>query len=247
MSDLTGRTALVTGATAGIGRAVAERLSAAGADVLVHGRDAGRGAELVAAITARGGRARFAAADLTDAADVDRLATAAGDVDILVNNAGIYELAPTPATTAADFDRHLAVNTRAPFQLVAALAPAMVKRGGGTIVNISSTAAGLVAPIGAAYGASKAALETLTRYWATEFGPAGLRVNGIAAGPVRTRGTEPMLAAVGDAINQVTARGRIGDPAEIADVVLFLAGPTSTYVNGTVIAVHGGERSLLPG
>jgi NAD(P)-dependent dehydrogenase (short-subunit alcohol dehydrogenase family) len=247
MSELAGRTALVTGATAGIGRAVAERLAEHGAEVVVHGRDPQRGAELVSAITARGGRARFVAADLTDAGDVERLAAEAGPVDILVNNAGIYEFTSTPDTTADSFDRHLAINTRAPFQLVAALAPGMTARGGGTIVNISSTAAHAVAPVGAAYGASKAALETLTHYWATEFGGAGIRVNGISSGPVRTRGAEPLLAAFPEAEQQMNARGRIGEPDEIADVVLFLVGDRSSYLNGSVVAVHGGERSLLPG
>ncbi|WP_249998321.1 SDR family NAD(P)-dependent oxidoreductase [Actinoplanes sp. M2I2] len=247
MSELAGKTALVTGATAGIGRAVAMRLAEAGAEVLVHGRDAARGADLVAAIAERGGRARFVAADLSAAADVERLAAEAGDVDILVNNAGVYEFTATAQTSADSFDRHLAINTRAPFQLVGALVPGMIERGHGVIVNISSTAATSVAPVGAAYGASKAALETLTRYWATEFGGAGIRVNGVSSGPVRTPGTAPLLAAVGDAMDQVTARGRIGDPEEIADVVLFLVGERSSYVNGTVVGVHGGERSLLPG
>ena len=247
MSDLTGKIALVTGATAGIGRAVATRLAEAGAEVVVHGRDPGRGAELVSAIAERGGRARFVAADLSAAEDVERLAAEAGEVDILVNNAGIYEFTTTPETSAASFDRHLAINTRAPFQLVGALAPSMIKRGHGAIVNVSSTAATSVAPVGAAYGASKAALETLTRYWATEFGGSGIRVNGVASGPVRTPGTADLLAAAGDAMNQVTARGRIGDPAEIANVVLFLVEEGSSYVNGAVVSVHGGERSLLPG
>ena len=238
---------MVTGATAGIGRAVAMRLAENGAQVVVHGRDARRGTELVSAIADRGGRARFVAADLTDAEDVERLAAEAGPVDILVNNAGVYEFTSTPGTTADSFDRHVAINTRAPFQLVAALAPGMVERGHGTIVNVSSTAATTVAPVGAAYGASKAALETLTRYWATEFGGAGIRVNGVASGPVRTPGTAPLLAAHAGAMDQVTARGRIGDPEEIADVVLFLVDGRSSYVNGTVMAVHGGERSLLPG
>ncbi|WP_433720214.1 SDR family NAD(P)-dependent oxidoreductase [Actinoplanes sp. CA-051413] len=237
----------MTGATAGIGRAVAVRLAENGAEVVVHGRDAQRGAELVSAIAERGGRARFVAADLSAAGDVERLAAEAGEVDILVNNAGVYEFTSTPGTSADSFDRHLAVNTRAPFQLVGALVPGMVKRGQGAIVNISSTAATSVAPVGAAYGASKAALETLTRYWATEFGGAGIRVNGVSSGPVRTPGTAPLLAAYPDAMDQLTARGRIGDPEEIADVVLFLVGPRSSYVNGTVVAVHGGERSLLPG
>jgi NAD(P)-dependent dehydrogenase (short-subunit alcohol dehydrogenase family) len=247
VSELAGRTALVTGATAGIGRAVAARLAEHGAEVVVHGRDARRGAELVAAIADKGGRARFVAADLAAVEDVRRLAAEAGEVDILVNNAGIYDFTATPDTSADSFDRHLAINTRAPFQLVAILAPGMVRRGHGAIVNVSSTAATSVAPVGAAYGASKAALETLTRYWATEFGGAGIRVNGVASGPVRTQGTEPLLAAHADAMDQVTARGRIGDPAEIADVVLFLVEDRSSYVNGAVVGVHGGERSLLPG
>lgn len=183
MSDLAGKTALVTGATAGIGRAVAIRLAENGAEVVVHGRDARRGAELVSAIADRGGRARFVAADLADVDEVERLAVEAGEVDILVNNAGVYEFTSTPDTTAHSVDRHLAINTRAPFQLVAALAPGMAKRGHGAIVNISSTAATSVASVGAAYGASKAAVETLTRYWATEFGGAGVRVNGVASGP----------------------------------------------------------------
>jgi NAD(P)-dependent dehydrogenase (short-subunit alcohol dehydrogenase family) len=247
VSDLTGRTALVTGATAGIGRAVAVLLAQHGADVVVHGRDAQRGGELVDAIRADGGAARFIGADLGDAADVERLAREAGAVDVLVNNAGIYELTPTLSTTAASVDRHFAVNTRAPFQLVTALVPHMIERHAGVIVNISSTAATTVAPIGSAYAASKAALETLTRYWATEFGAHGIRVNAIASGPVRTPGTEPMIAAVGEAVASTTARGRIGDPAEIAEVVLFLVQAGSSYVNGAIVAANGGTRSTLPG
>ncbi|MFG1603205.1 SDR family NAD(P)-dependent oxidoreductase [Actinoplanes sp. NPDC049265] len=236
----------MTGATAGIGRAVATRLAGHGAQIVVHGRDERRGTDLVSAIAAQGGQARFVAADLASAPDVERLAAEAGEIDILVNNAGVYDLTPTPATSADSVDRHLAVNTRAPFQLVAALAPGMVTRGHGTIVNISSTASSMVAPIGAAYGASKAALETLTRYWATEFGAAGIRVNSVASGPVRTPGTEPMFSAFPEAMDRSTARGRIGVPEEIADVVLFLVEDRSSYVNGAVVSVHGGERSMLP-
>lgn len=247
MTDLAGRTALITGATAGIGQAIAEVLADHGAEVVVHGRDADRGAALVAAIAARGGTARFVAADLSDISEVERLAAEAGDVDTLVNNAGIYDLVSTADTTAESFDRHLAINTRAPFQLVKALVPHMIDRGTGAIVNISSTAAASVAPVGAAYGASKAALELLTRYWATEFGAAGVRVNGVSSGPVRTPGSGPLLEATGDAMASMTARGRIGDPAEIAAVVLFLVQPESSFVNGTIVGAHGGERSALPG
>ncbi|MFI5952201.1 SDR family NAD(P)-dependent oxidoreductase [Cryptosporangium sp. NPDC051539] len=242
MSELAGRTALVTGATAGIGRAVALRLAARGADVVVHGRDPERGADVVAEIERHGGTARFLTADLTDADEVVQLAADAGEVDILVNNAGIYEFTSTPDTTAQSFDRHVAINTRAPFLLVGALAPDMATRGHGSIVNISSTAATMVAPIGAAYGASKAAVELLTRSWATEFGAAGVRVNGVSPGPVHTSGTEAMLGLLG----QVNVRNRVGEPDEIAEVVLFLVDDRSSYINGTVVVANGGERSALP-
>jgi NAD(P)-dependent dehydrogenase (short-subunit alcohol dehydrogenase family) len=241
--DLTGRTALVTGATAGIGRAVALHLAEHGADVVVHGRDAARGDELVTEIAGRGGRARFVAADLTDADQVVRLAADAGDVDILVNNAGVYDFTGTADTSAESFDRHIAINTRAPFLLVGALAPGMAKRGHGSIVNITSTAATTAAPIGLAYGASKAAVELLTRSWATEFGADGVRVNGVSPGPVRTAGTEPMI----DLLGQATLRGRAGEPEEIAAIVLFLVDDRSSYMNGTVVLANGGERSPLPG
>lgn len=246
MSDLTGKTALVTGATSGIGRAVAELLSQHGADVVAHGRDPKRGAEVVQSISANGGSARFVAADLGDPRDVERLAREAGAVDILVNNAGIYEFTSTLDTTAESIDRHFAINARAPFQLVAALVPHMIEQNNGAIVNISSGAATTVMPVGAVYGASKAALDVFTHYWASEFGAHGIRVNAVASGPVRTLGTESMLGATGDAMDNTTARGRIGDPAEIAEVVLFLVQPGSSYVNGAIVAANGGRRTAQP-
>jgi NAD(P)-dependent dehydrogenase (short-subunit alcohol dehydrogenase family) len=247
MPELAGRTALVTGATAGIGRAVALQLAARGADVVVHGRDPLRGAEVVAEIGRRGGQARFVAADLTNADEVAGLAADAGEVDILVNNAGIYAFTSTPDTSAESFDRHVAINTRAPFLLVGALAPGMAKRGHGAIVNVTSTAGTSAAPIGAAYGASKAAVELLTRSWATEFGASGVRVNGVSPGPVRTAGTEEMLGDNIEMLGQASIRGRVGEPDEIAEVVLFLIGDRSSYINGTVVVANGGERSSMPG
>ncbi|WP_280236139.1 SDR family NAD(P)-dependent oxidoreductase [Nocardia cyriacigeorgica] len=243
---LQGSSALVTGATAGIGKAIARNLARQGAEVVLHGRDRARGAALVQEIADEGGTARFLAADLTDADDTLRLAAAAGAVDILVNNAGLYEFAPTAATDAASFDRHIAVNTRAPFLLVGALATGMVRRGRGSIVLVGSSASRMPAPIGAAYGASKAATETLTRYWATEFGPAGVRVNAVSPGPVRTEGTAAMLGEQITALDKTNARGRAGDPNEIAEIVSFLAGPASSYVNGAILAADGGELSTLP-
>ncbi|GAA0906413.1 SDR family oxidoreductase [Pseudonocardia zijingensis] len=241
----THRTALVTGATAGIGRAVALALAEDGIEVIAQGRDRERGAQLVKEIGALGGRARFETADLSDAAEVSALAATAGPVDVLVNNAGVYELTSTPDTSAASFDRHFAVNTRAPFLLVGALGPGMAERGHGAIVNITSSGATSPAPIGTAYSASKAALELLTRSWATEFGPRGVRVTGVSPGPVRSAGTTAMLGENVEALGRVNLRQRIGEPEEIAAVVRFLLSDAASYINGTIVLANGGEPSAL--
>ncbi|MFE4823540.1 SDR family NAD(P)-dependent oxidoreductase [Streptomyces sp. NPDC056704] len=243
---LQGRTALVTGATSGIGKAIAHSLAAQGADVVLHGRDQARGEALVKEIGAAGGQARFIAADLTDPEDTLRLAAEAGAVDILVNSAGLYEFTPTTATDAASFDRQVAVNTRAPFLLVGALAPGMTERGRGSIVIVGSSAARLPAPVGAAYAASKAGAEILTRYWATEFGPSGVRVNTVSPGPVHTEGTRAMLGEHTTMLDKANARGRAGAPGEIAAIVSFLVSEASSYVNGAVLFADGGELSALP-
>jgi NAD(P)-dependent dehydrogenase (short-subunit alcohol dehydrogenase family) len=243
---LAGQTALVTGATAGIGRAVAHRLADLGAEVIVHGRDAARGAQIVDELVSARGAARFLGADLGDADAILRLAAEAGRVDILVNNAGIYAFTTTAGTDATSFDRHFAINTRAPFLLVGALAPAMAQRGHGSIINITSTAATSPAPVGSAYGASKAAVELLTRSWATEFAARGVRVNAVSPGPTRTAGTETMLGEHIDMLGRGNLRGTVGEPEEIAAVVGFLASPESSYVNGSVFVADGGALSTMP-
>src|ERR1700730_18411871 len=161
-NGLEGQRALVTGATSGIGRAVALQLAREGAEVLVHGRNAARGAATVEQITAAGGKASFVAADLGDAADVQRLASDVADSDILINNAGIALFGPTAEFDVAAFDKMFASNVRAPFFLVAAMAPAMAARGHGSIVSVSSMAGGVGLVGGAAYGATKASLEAMT-------------------------------------------------------------------------------------
>jgi NAD(P)-dependent dehydrogenase (short-subunit alcohol dehydrogenase family) len=238
-SNLEGQRALVTGATSGIGRAVALQLARDGAEVLVHGRDAARGAETVEEITAAGGKASFVAADLGDAADVQRLASEVGEVDILINNAGIARFAPTTEFDVATFDQMFASNVRAPFFLVAAFAPGMAKRGHGSIVSVSSMAGGVGLVGGAAYGATKASLEAMTRAWAAEYSASGVRVNTVAPGPVYTPASDRT-----EALGETTPMRRASQPEEIAEVVAFVASPRASYITGTTVAADGGRRAI---
>ena len=239
--DLEGISALVTGATSGIGRAAAEELARHGAEVIVHGRDAGRGSAVVDHITAEGGKARFVAADLSDLAQLDDLARQAGGVDVLVNNAGISWFGPTADLDVATFDRLFAANVRAPFFLVAALAPGMAARGRGSIINIGSQAGQIGMPGGAAYGATKGALASMTRSWAAEFSPAGVRVNTVVSGPVYT----PIQSAEqSEAVGATTIMARVAQPDEIASVIVFLASPKASYITGAAIAADGGRTAI---
>jgi NAD(P)-dependent dehydrogenase (short-subunit alcohol dehydrogenase family) len=239
--DLEGLSALVTGATSGIGRAAAHELGRCGAEVIVHGRDGARGAEVVERITAEGGRARFAAADLSDPAQLDELAEQAGTVDILVNNAGVAWFGPTTQLDVAAFDRLFTANVRAPYFVVAAVAPKMAARGSGSIINIGSMAGQVGMPGGAAYGATKAALAAMTRSWAAEFSPAGVRVNTVAAGPVYTAIQTPEQA---EAVGATTIMDRVAQPVEIAEVIVFLASPRASYITGAVFAADGGRTAI---
>jgi NAD(P)-dependent dehydrogenase (short-subunit alcohol dehydrogenase family) len=239
--DLTGKTALVTGATSGLGRAIALQLGAEGADVLVHGRDATRGAATVDAIKAARGSARFVAADLGDAADVHRLASELGEVDILVNNAGFATWAPTPGFSPDTFDAMFAANVRAPFLLVGALAPGMAKRGTGSIISIGSMATQVGLAGGAAYAATKASLSAMTRAWTAEFSPSGVRVNTISPGPIYTDGSDEALITQ---LGSTTPVNRAAQASEIAEVVGFLASDRAGYVTGADIAVDGGRTAV---
>ena len=235
--------ALVTGGTSGIGRAVAIKLAEAGAEVIVAGRNAQRGADTVAAIEAKGGKARFIAADFADLESVARLAEEAGDVDILVNNAGIYPFALTHETGVDDFDATFNTNVRAPFFLTAAIAPKMAARGGGSIVNVGTMVAHFGLPGASAYGASKAAIASLTQTWAAEYGPQGVRVNAVSAGTTRTEGT----AGMGDGLDQLAQTSPLGRPAspdEIAEAIVFLASPRSSYINGAILPADGGRTAV---
>jgi NAD(P)-dependent dehydrogenase (short-subunit alcohol dehydrogenase family) len=241
-NTLRGQRALVTGATSGIGRAVALQLARNGAEVLVHGRDAARGSATVDEIAAGGGMASFVAADLSDVIEVRRLASEVGDVDILINNAGISLFGPTAEFDVSGFDKMFASNVRAPFLLVAAFAPGMAARGHGSIVSLSSMAGGVGLVGGAAYGATKASLEAMTRAWAVEYSASGVRVNAIAPGPVYTpTPSGPEFITV---LGETTPMGRASQPEEIAEVVAFLASPQASYITGTTVAADGGRRAV---
>jgi NAD(P)-dependent dehydrogenase (short-subunit alcohol dehydrogenase family) len=241
--DLDGLSALVTGATSGIGRAAATQLARAGAEVIVHGRDAGRGGAVVDAITAEGGKARFAAADLSDpaGAGVEDLIQQAGPVDVLVNNAGVSWFGPTPDIDVPTFARLFVANVQAPYFLVAALAPQMAARGSGVIINVGSMAGEVGMPGGAAYGATKAALDSMTRSWAAEYSLAGVRINTVASGPVYT-GIQP--AEVTQGVGDTTIMKRAAQPDEIANVIVFLASPKASYITGAVINADGGRAAI---
>ena len=238
--DLEGKVALVTGATSGIGRAAAVQLAAQGATVVVHGRDVTRGVTVVAEIENAGGSARFVGADLSEPAEALRLAEEVGDVDILVNNAGFAWFGPSAKLAVNTLDRLFAANVQAPYLLASVLAPKMGARGGGVIINVASRAGTVGQPDTAAYGATKAALASLARSWAAEYGPAGIRVNAISPGPVYTNAAGRELF---DASAETTLLGRAAEPQEIADLIGFLASPHAAYITGTNIAVDGGRAA----
>jgi NAD(P)-dependent dehydrogenase (short-subunit alcohol dehydrogenase family) len=243
--NLKDKTALVTGATSGIGRAIALELARDGASVIVSGRDAARAADTVAAIEREGGSARFVPADLGDLASVASLAKEAADVDVLVNNAGIFAFLPTAEQDVASFESMFDVNVRGTFFLTAAVAPKMAARGGGSIVNITTMAAEFGMVGAAAYGASKAALVELTRTWAAEFAANNIRVNAVSPGPTTTEGTTEAMGH--DGVAQVGATVPLNRPAtaeEIARVVAFAASPRASYVTGAIIAADGGRTAV---
>ncbi|WP_240670105.1 SDR family NAD(P)-dependent oxidoreductase [Actinoplanes solisilvae] len=242
------KTALITGSTSGIGRATALKLARNSVRVVVSGRDAQRGQEVVEKIRSEGNEAHFIRADLRDAQSAVELAAkatefAGGALDILVNNAAIGAGGPTAGTEESTFDAVLATNLKAPFYLVANIAPAMAARGTGAIVNVSTLAAKVALPGLSVYGASKAALDLLTRSWAAEFGPDGVRVNSVSPGPTRTPGSE----SLGDYLQQLAAQAPLGfvaNPEDIAAAIAFLVSDEARFITGTVLDVNGGRTIM---
>jgi NAD(P)-dependent dehydrogenase (short-subunit alcohol dehydrogenase family) len=245
---LDGKTALVTGATSNIGRAIAEEFATEGAHVVVSGRNAERGGEVVDGIRSRGGRAEFVQADLDGSPESSRaLARQAasvlgGRINILVNNAGIYPGGATATVDEKTFDHVYAVNVKAPFFLTAAIAPAMAEAGGGVIINLGSWIARLGTAAGPLYSSTNGAMETLTRAWAAEFGSAGVRVNAISPGVVLEK--VPGRAHPAEVMMNGTPAGRMGKPQEIAHAAVYLASDESAFVHGIVLDVDGGRTGV---
>jgi len=244
--QLAGKTALVTGGSRGIGRAIAVRLASEGATIALHyGTQATAAHETVAEIAAAGGTAHAIPADLSQEDAAAALFAAFDDtglsgLDILVNNAGIGTMASLAETDAALFDGHFAVNVRAPFFVTQAALPRL--RDGGRIVNISSMVSVAAYAACIAYAMTKASINSFTRSLAAELGPRKITVNAVAPGATRTNFIDPLVGIDGfmDAISAQTALGRIGEATDIADVVAFLVSPQGGWITGQLIQASGG-------
>jgi NAD(P)-dependent dehydrogenase (short-subunit alcohol dehydrogenase family) len=239
--ELAYKNALITGGTAGIGLACARLMSREGASVIITGRDAERGKAAAASID---GSVRFIEADLADIESVRSLVEQAGDIDILVNNAASFPAALTVDQGLDAFEKTFDTNVRGTYFMAAGLVPGMLERGHGSIINVTTMVAKKGVPGAGAYSASKAAVESLTRTWAAEFGSRQVRVNSVAPGPTKTEGVEAEWGETNEELGRALPLGRTAKPEEIAEAVLFLASSRSTFVTGSVLHVDGGGTAV---
>jgi NAD(P)-dependent dehydrogenase (short-subunit alcohol dehydrogenase family) len=248
--SLAGKTALVTGASSGIGTAIAEVFADAGADIAGHGRDAARLVALGETVRRAGRRFAAITGDLADVAEtaavVEEALAAFGQIDILVNSAGIALTGPVVDYDILDWQRTMAVNLTAPFVLSKALLPAMMARRAGKIINISSQTGVIAMKDHAAYATSKGGLNALTKSLMTEAAPHNVQVNAICPTVVLTEMGKALWSAPEqrDPMIAKTPLGRFGTPVEIADMALYLASPASDLVNGAVMMIEGGYSSI---
>jgi 3-oxoacyl-[acyl-carrier protein] reductase len=249
MSALTGKVAVVTGASKGIGAGIAKTLAGAGASVVVNYASSREGADrVVAEIAGKGGKAIAVQGDVSKAADVRRLFAATkeafGALDVLVNNAGIYQFGAIEAVTEADFHRHFDINVLGTI-LTTQEALKYFGPAGGSVINISSVVSENPQPESLVYSATKGAVDTITRGLAKELAPRKIRVNAIAPGGVESEGTHSAGIIGSDFEKHLVAGtplGRIGQPEDIALVALFLASEDSRWLTGEKITAAGGWR-----
>ncbi len=247
MANLAGKVALVTGASKGIGAAIAKQLAAAGAAVVVNYSTSKEGADkVVAAITAAGGKAVAIGGSVAQEAEIANLIaetkTAYGQLDILVNNAGVFSFSPLEGVTAEDFHRQFNTNVLG-LLLTTKAAVALFPETGGSIINISSVVSMSAPPMGSVYSGTKGAVDTITRALAKELGPKKIRVNAINPGMVQTEGTETagfIGSPFQDELVRNTPLGRIGQPDDIALPAVFLASDDARWITGETIFVSGG-------
>lgn len=246
MFNLTTKTALITGAGSGIGQAIAQAFAAAGAVVWIADRDAAAGNATVSAIIAAGGRAEFVALDVSIEADVLALAARVPVIDVLVNNAGIGHVGNLLGTAAADLDRLHAVNVRGPFNLCKAFVPAMLARGGGSVINLASIGGIVAVRDRLAYTVTKHAVVGLTRALALDHSHTGVRFNAICPGRVETPFVKSRIAEYPDpaqAYREMSATqltGRMARPDEIAAAAVYLASDEAAMVTGSCLMIDGG-------
>jgi len=249
VSELTGKVAIVTGASKGIGAGIAKGLSAAGAAVVVNYASSKEGADrVVAEITGKGGKAIAIQADVSKAADVQRLfdetKQAFGSLDVLVNNAGVFQFEPLEAVTEDEFHREFNTNV---LGLILTTQAAVKHFGpeGGSVINISSVASMNAVPMSVVYSATKSAVDSITRVLANELGSRKIRVNSINPGGVETEGTRRLGIIGSDFAHQMVSQtplGRFGQPEDIAPIAVFLASDSSAWMTGEIVVASGGYR-----
>jgi gluconate 5-dehydrogenase len=245
--NLAGRRALVTGSSQGIGLAFAGALAASGAHVILNGRDAAKLAAAAATLRAAGHAVDTAAFDVTSEAAVLAAAPGLGAIDILVNNTGIHRRGPLESMSLADWDAVLQTNLTSAFLVTRAVAPGMIARRAGKIINVCSLMSDLARPTTGNYAAAKGGLKMLTRAMCAEWAKHNIQVNGLAPGYILTELTQPLAAdpKFDSWIKGRTPAGRWGAATDLTGACVFLASPAADFVNGQILTVDGGLSAVI--